>query len=151
MLGSDAVAASGRRLEEENNRLVVMGKQHNLTATQASLLQEEVSKLRAKISEETSARIKLETELSVLKIDFEHTAKRAEVSEARYKGAEAREQACAHILRLYALTRPQQSLAQGQSTMLPGINMFPSMSMSNPYMPSYSSFSGYPGCARQLC
>ena len=69
-----------------------MGKQHNLTATQAGLLQEEVSKLRAKITEETSARIKLETELSVIKIDFEHNAKRAEVAEARYKASEAREQ-----------------------------------------------------------
>ena len=93
------ISATNRQLEEENTRLVIMGKQHTLTATQAGLLQEEVSRLRAKISEETSARIKLETELSVLRIDYDHTIKRVEVSEARYKAAEAREHVCDLFIR----------------------------------------------------
>jgi hypothetical protein len=79
-----------RLLEEERDKLVQTGRQHAVTAAHATLLQEELAKIREKLSNESTLRAKLETEFGVAKIDLEHSVRRAETAEARMRQAEAK-------------------------------------------------------------
>ena len=88
----DALKQTSTKLiqaEEEKNRLVTQGKNHSVTVSRAQLLEEELQKVRDRLSIESTARIKQETELNMIKIDFEHVQKRAELAEQRYRSMDA--------------------------------------------------------------